>query len=111
MLVDTVEFLRVGFVLYVLLILIWFGLAVVKFPSWLRDPSDKELPMFALKFCLVGSAAVGLIFGFVSFVLHGFSDELIGVICVIPMMGLYPFLMFVREAALSKLNVDAHEKG
>lgn len=111
MLVDTVEFLRVGFVLYVLLILIWFGLAVVKFPSWLRDPSDKELPMFALKFCLVGSAAVGLIFGFVSSVLHGFSDELIGVICVIPMMGLYPFLMFVREAALSKLNVDAHEKG
>lgn len=109
MLVDTVDFLRLGFVLYVLLILIWFGLAVVKFPSWLRDPSDKELPMFALKFCLVGSAAVGLIFGFVSSVLHDFSGELVGVICVIPMMGLYPFLMFVRDAALSKSTTGVRE--
>ena len=103
---DIVEFLRLGLVLYVVLVLTWFGFAVVKFPHWIREPSHKEVPMFVLKFCLVGSAAVGLWMGFILAVLDGFNETLTGIISLIPLMGLYPFLMFVRDAALSKMNID-----
>lgn len=110
MLVDSIDFLRLGFVLYVVLVLTWFGFAVVKFPSWIREPIAKEFPIFALKFYLVGSAAVGLWMGFIYAVLHGFNQTLIGIISLIPLMGLYPFMTFVADSSLFKQKITRQEQ-